>query len=46
MVSEQYCKHMGDNVYGDTGSMALVKQKYDLKEQGPDYQRGLIGRLS
>ena len=30
---------MGDNIYGDTHDMALMKQKYDIQKQNPEYQR-------
>ncbi len=30
---------LGDNVYGDTEDMTLLKQKYDLQKQNPDYQK-------
>lgn len=30
---------LGDNVYGDTEDMAVLKQKYDAQKQVPDYQK-------
>lgn len=30
---------MGDNIYGDTHDMAVMKQKYDIQKQTPDYQK-------
>ena len=30
---------LGDNIYGDTENMILMKEKYDLQKSHPDYQR-------
>lgn len=30
---------MGDNIYGDTHDMALLKKKYDMQKARPDYKR-------
>lgn len=30
---------MGDNIYGDTHDMAILKKKYDIQKARPDYQR-------
>src|SRR5688572_17679026 len=30
---------MGDNIYGDTHDMSLLKKKYDIQKARPDYQR-------
>lgn len=30
---------LGDNIYGDTTNMDVLKYKYDLQKQKPDYQR-------
>ena len=30
---------MGDNIYGDTQDMGLMKKKYDTQKARPDYQR-------
>lgn len=30
---------MGDNIYGDTHDMTLMKKKYDMQKARPDYQR-------
>jgi alkaline phosphatase D len=30
---------LGDNIYGDTDSMAVMKAKYDLQNANPEYQK-------
>ena len=30
---------MGDNIYGDTHDMSVLKKKYDMQKARPDYQR-------
>jgi len=30
---------MGDNIYGDTHDMKVLKEKYDIQKARPDYQR-------
>ena len=30
---------LGDNIYGDTEDMSLMKQKYDLQKSNPDYKK-------
>ncbi len=33
---------LGDNIYGDTEDMAVMKEKYDLQKSHPDYQKLLV----
>lgn len=35
---------MGDNIYGDTDDMTIMRKKYDHQKQNPDYQK-LIGTV-
>ncbi|MEO9485159.1 MAG: alkaline phosphatase D family protein [Ekhidna sp.] len=30
---------LGDNIYGDTEDMSIMKEKYDLQKSHPDYQK-------